>query len=84
MVNMRSYCPFQGGDPSVPSREAGVSARRPYIACLYVVVWVVKWRHFLAVGRVFAKSRLKHGNPIQHQVMNTRAINIGSHMVANQ
>ena len=27
---------------------------RPCIACLYVVVWVAKWRCFLVVGRVFA------------------------------
>ena len=31
---------------------------RPYIACVYVVDWIVKWRHFLVVRRVIASVLL--------------------------
>ncbi len=54
LVKKRSFCVFQCGYPTDPGREAGDLIGRPYIACPYVVVWVAKWCHFLAVGRLFA------------------------------
>ena len=49
---MRVSTPF-AGSPKCEILVSGDPILRLYVACLYVVVWVVKWRHILDVGCVF-------------------------------